>query len=85
MNKLHSTKNRIFISLVGPSETGKSQLIYNWLKIGTFQPKFDKTFCFLQHSQPLYDVMQKEIEILEFLRRVNFEFNKQRHKILVNF
>ena len=36
MNKLISTKNRVFISLVGPSETGKSQLIYNWLKTGTF-------------------------------------------------
>ena len=74
MNKLISTKNRVFISLVGPSETGKSQLIYNWLKIGTFQPKFDKIYFFYQHSQPLYNVMQKEIENLEFVRGVNFEF-----------
>ena len=74
MNKLISTKNRVFISLVGPSETGKSQLIYNWLKIGTFQPKFDKTHFIYQHSQPLYDVMQKDIENLEFVRGVNFEF-----------
>ena len=74
MNKLISTKNRVFISLVGPSEIGKSQLIYNWLKIGTFQPKFDKIYFFYQHSQPLYDVMQKEIENLEFVQGVNFEF-----------
>ena len=74
MNKLISTKNRVFISLVGPSETVKSQLIYNWLKVGTFQPKFDKIYFFYQHSQPLYDVMQKEIENLEFVRGVNFEF-----------
>ena len=74
MNKLISTKNRVFISLVGPSETGKSQLIYNWLKIGTFQPKFDKIYFFDQHSQSLYDVMQKEIENFEFVRGVNFEF-----------
>ena len=74
INKLISTKNRVFISLVGPSETGKSQLIYNWLKIGTFQPKFDKNYFFYQQSQPLYDVMQKEIENLEFVRGVNFEF-----------
>ena len=74
MNKLISTKNRVFISLVDPSETGKSQLIYNWLKIGTFQPKFDKIYFFYQHSQPLYDVMQKEIENLEFVQGVNFEF-----------
>ena len=74
MNKLISTKNRVFISLVGPSETGKSHLLYSWLKIGTFIPKFDKTYFFYQHSEPLYDVMQKEIENLEFVRGVNFEF-----------
>ena len=74
MNKLISTKNRVFISLVGPSETGKSKLIYYWLKIGTFQPKFDKFYFFYQHSQALYDVMQKEIENIEFVQGVNFEF-----------
>ena len=74
MNKLISTKNRVFISLVGPSQTGKSQLIYNWLKIGTFEPKFYKVYFFYQHSQPLYDFMQKEIENLEFVQGVNFEY-----------
>ena len=74
MNNLISTTNRVFISSVGPSETGKSQLIYNWLKIGTFQPKFDKIYFFYQHSQPLYDVMPMEIESLEFVRGVKFEF-----------
>ena len=73
MNKIISAKNRVFISLVGPSENGKTQLIYNWLKIGTFQPKFDKIYFFYQHSQPLYDVMQKS-ENLEFVQGVNFEF-----------
>ena len=74
MNKLISTKNRVFISLVGPSETGKSQLIYNWLKIGTFHSKFDMVYFFYQHSQPFYNVMRKEIENLEFVQGVNFEF-----------
>ena len=74
MNNLISTKNRVIISFVGPSETGKSQPIYNWLKIGTFQPKFDKIYFFHQHSQPFYDVMQKKIENLDFARGVNFEF-----------
>ena len=74
MNKLISTTNRVFISLVGPSETGKSQLIYNWLKIGTFQPKFDKIYFFYQHSQLLYNVMQKEIKNLKFVQGGNFEF-----------
>ena len=73
MKNLISTKKRVVISLVGPSETGKSQLIFNWLKNGTFQPKSDKIFFFHQNYQPLYDVMQKEIENLEFVRGVNFE------------
>ena len=73
MNKISSTKNRVFISLVGPSESGKSQFNYNWLKIGTFQPKFDKIYFFYQHSPPLYDVVQKEIENLEFVHGVNSE------------
>ena len=74
MNNLISTNNRVFISLVGPAESGKMQLIYNWLKIGTFQPKFDKIYFFYQLSQPLYDVMQKEIENPEFVQGVDFEF-----------
>ena len=74
MNKLISTKKRVFISLVGPSETGKSQLIYSWLKVGTIQPKFDRIYFPNQHSQPLYDVMQEEFEILEFVRGVKFKF-----------
>ena len=74
MNKLISTKNRVFISMVIPSEIGKSQLINNRLKIGTFQPKFDKIYFFYQHSHSLYDVMQKKIENLEFVQGVNFEF-----------
>ena len=73
MNQLISTKNRALFSLVGPSETRKSQLIYNWLKIGIFQSKFDKIYFFYHHSQPLYDVMQKKIENLEFVQGVTFE------------
>ena len=42
MNKVISTKNRFFISLVGPSHPGKTYLIHEWLKVGTFQPKCDK-------------------------------------------
>ena len=67
MNKLISTKNRIFISLVGPSDSGKKYLIHEWLKVGTFEPKFDKIYFFDQHPQPLYDVMQKEIDNHEFV------------------
>ena len=74
MNKLISTNNRVFIPLVGPSENGKLQLICKSLKTGTFQVKFDKIYFLYRYSQPLYDAMQKEIESLEFVQGVNFEF-----------
>ena len=74
MNEIISTKNCVFISLVSPSKTGKSQLIYNWLRNGTFQPQFDKTYFFYQLSPTLYDVMQKQFENLEFVQGVNFDF-----------
>ena len=44
MNKKFSTQERFFISLVGPSGFGQSQLVFDLLKIGTFEPKFDKMF-----------------------------------------
>ena len=60
--------------MVGPSEMGKLQFIYNWLTNGTFEPKFDNISFFYQHSHSLYDFKQKEIENLEFDKVVNFEF-----------
>ena len=46
------------------------QLAKNW----NISTKVWQNFHFIQHSQPLYDVMQKEIENFEFVRGVNFEF-----------
>ena len=60
MNKIISTKERIFISLVGPSGSGKSHLIHDWLIIGTFQPDFDKNLLFLSTiSITLRSIVQK--------------------------
>ena len=74
MSKLISTKSGVFFSLVVATESGKTQPIYNWLKIGTFQPKWVKIYFFYQHFEPLYDVMQEEFENLEFVWEVHFEF-----------
>ena len=52
MKKLISPKNRVFVSLVGPSEAGKLQLIYNWLKNGTFQQRLDKIYFFINIPNP---------------------------------
>ena len=60
--------------MVGPSETVKLQPNYNWLKNGTFQPKFNQIYFPYQHSQTIYEVMQKEMENFEFVQGVTFEF-----------
>ena len=68
------------MSLVGPSGSGKTYLIHEWLKDATFQPKFDKNYFFYQHLQPLYDVMEKEIDNLGFVQGVRFEFTNSSKK-----
>ena len=54
-------KNRIFISLVGPSVSGKTHLIQEWLKVETFQLKSDKICFFYQHPPTVYNVEEKLI------------------------
>ena len=73
MNKLISSKKCIFMSLVRPSHSGKTYLTHEWLKVGTFQRKYDKISFFYQHLQPLFLVMQKEMDNLEFVQGVHFE------------
>ena len=71
MNKLISTKERVFLSLNGLSGSEKLQLIFEWLKDGTFQAKFDKIFYFYQHYQHLYGQMQRRN--LKFIQGHDFE------------
>ena len=88
MNELISTKNRVFISLVGPSETRKSQHVYNWLKIQTIHPKKIKNSQFRQHYQPLNEIMQKPIRYLGFVQGVDLEIKdsfKKTAKYLLTF
>ena len=71
MNKVISTKKRNFVSLVGPSGSEKSHLIFDSLKIGIFQQAFDKCSYFYQHYQPLYIQMQRKN--LKFIQGVDFD------------
>ena len=71
--KVFLAKYRVFTSLVGRSETGKSQLLYSWLKIGTFQPKFDKIYFFINILN-LFTMLCKKRSNILFVRGVNFEF-----------
>ena len=50
---LFSTTNRVFLPLVGPSDTEKSTPTYNWIENETCPTKFDKIYFLYQQSQPL--------------------------------
>ena len=63
MNKTISTKERILISLVGPSGSGKS-----------FQPDFNKIYYFYPHYHSLYVLLSKDVKNIEFTEGVEFEF-----------
>ena len=58
--------------MVGSGDSGKTYLIHECLRVGKFQPNFNKKYFLYQHPQPLYDVMQEEGDILEFFQGVNF-------------
>ena len=73
MNKIISTHDRVFMSLVGPSGCGKTQLIFQMLENGTFHPQFDKILYFYQHHQDIYDKMQSRINNIEFIKCIDFE------------
>ena len=60
-----------FFPLVGPSGSGKFYLIFDWLKIGTFQPAFENFLNFYQHSQHLYSQVQRKN--LKFTQGVDFD------------
>ena len=72
MNMLISTKSRVY--LIGWSFRNWKIAAYLLLaKNWNISTKVWQNLLFYQHSQPVYDVMQKEIENLEFVRGVNFE------------
>ena len=81
-----STKERFFISLVGPIGSGKSHLIFDWLKVGTFQQAFDKFFYFCQHYQPLYSRMQRKnlkfIQVVDFVLIENLPNNGTKYLLI---
>ena len=68
-----SKKNCLYFCWLVPL-TWAGHNLFKWLKIVTFQSKFDKTTSFYQHAQLLHHVLQKRIESLEFVPCVNFEF-----------
>ncbi len=76
MNKIISTEKRVFMCVVGPSECGKTELIFNMLTSNTFHEPFDKIYYCYRHWQGIYDKFRVSLANLEFIQITgeNFEF-----------
>ena len=55
MNKVIPTDNHVFMSLVGPSGSGKATLLYKLLTLPVFQPRYQSVIFFYQHYQEAYE------------------------------
>ena len=61
MNKIISTKDRVFMAVVGPSGCGKTELIFKMLIANTFYPKFNNTIFLYRKMQQIYIKMEKTL------------------------
>ena len=73
MNKVILTHDRVFVSIVGPSGCGETELLFRMLKGSTFYPRIEKIFYFYKKFQPLFKDMQ---QVIEFLKYSGFDITK---------
>ena len=76
MNKVILTHDRVFMSIVGPSDCGKTELLLRILKCSSFYPRFEKIYYFYKEFQPLFKDMQRVIPGIEFLKYSSFDITK---------
>ena len=78
MNKRIDTELHCFISIVGPTGCGKTQLVAEMLvnQRNVFKPSFDKLLYFYNHFQPKYESlrirMMGEKNSIEFYQGINW-------------
>ena len=74
MKKIISTKDRLFMSVSGPSGSSKTDLFFQMFLKGTFYPSYNKIFYFYLHDQPKYRsfVSHNKFDI-EFIKLSSFE------------
>ena len=62
MNKLIPTSDRLFMAVCGPSCSGKTELNFKMLFVGTFSPELQTKNYFYQNYQPNFQLLEKKIE-----------------------
>ena len=74
MNKIISTKDRLFMSVSSPSGCGKTDLVFEMFLRGTFHPSYNKVLCFYLHDQPNYPSFVSHDKFgIKFIQLSSFE------------
>ena len=90
MNKVIPTDNHVFMSLVGPSGSAKTTLLYKLLTLPVFQPRYQSVIFFYQHYQEAYEKLKRNVAEIEFIQGLAFDlinqsFTHDGKKTLANF
>ena len=72
MNKIISTKDRVFMAVVGPSGCGKTELIFKIVNGNTLYPKFNNVIFLYREMQKIYIKMEKTLGVT-FKKYANLE------------
>ena len=74
MNKVIPIDNHVFMSLVGPSSSGKTTLLYKLLTLPVFQPR---PIFFYQYYQEAYEKLKQYVAEIEFIHGLDFDLINQ--------
>ena len=67
------TTDRLFMCLVGPSGSSKTQFLYDLIEHKAFEPMYESIIYFYQIYQSLYDEIRYIVSTIEFIQGVNFD------------
>ena len=65
------------MSLVGPSSSGKTTLLYKLLTLPVFQPRYRSVIFFYQYYQEAYEKLKQYVAEIEFIHGLDFDLINQ--------
>ena len=86
MNKVIDTSTRLFLAIVGPLGSGKTELIFKLLKGKTFYPKYRRAIHFYKEIQRIYsEKSNTHSNDLTFIKLNGFDSLRNLENILLGF
>ena len=73
------------MSIVGPSGSSKTELMFHMLQLKSFYPRLEKIYYFYKEFQPLFREMRGRIARVEFIKYSGLEITKNLWNCLLIF